>query len=136
MNTFRFNIADDVICIWRNVLGNMYVKRAVIKWLSRTVFKTSSNDVKRMFRDLEKLNLKLVSLESHRTFNETCINIFICITYILSLYILHDIFFIFKITHIVINLWILWKQTKFWFIFHFSDWFCTGYAELHLVPHM
>ena len=27
-----------------------------------------------MFRDLEKLNLKLVSLESHRTFNETCIN--------------------------------------------------------------
>ena len=52
----------------------MYVKRAVIKWLSRTVFKTSSNDVKRMFRDLEKLNLKLVSLESHRTFNETCIN--------------------------------------------------------------
>ena len=74
MNTFRFNIADDVVCIWRNVLGNMYVKRAVIKWLSRTVFKTSSNDVKRMFRDLEKLNLKLVSLESHRTFNETCIN--------------------------------------------------------------
>ena len=55
----------------------MYVKPAVIKWLSRTVFKTSSNDVKRMFRDLEKLNLKLVSLESHRTFNETCIYLYI-----------------------------------------------------------
>ena len=60
----------------------MYVKRAVIKWLSRTVFKTSSNDVKRMFRDLEKLQLKLVPLKSHRTFND----IYIYIYYVTSMH--------------------------------------------------
>ena len=36
--------------------------------------KISSADVKRMFRELEKLHLKLVSLKSHRTFNETSLN--------------------------------------------------------------
>ena len=51
----------------------MHIKRAVIKWLSRTVLKTSSADIKRLFRELEKLQLKLVSLKSHRTFNETCV---------------------------------------------------------------
>ena len=55
----------------------MYLKRAVIKWLSRTVLKTSSADVKRMFRELENLQLKLVSLKSHRILNETCLNIYI-----------------------------------------------------------
>ena len=52
----------------------MYVKRAVIKWLSRTVLRTSSDHVKLMFHELEKLHLKLVSLKSHRTFNETCLS--------------------------------------------------------------
>ena len=27
-----------------------------------------------MFLELEKLQLKLISLKSHRTFNETCLN--------------------------------------------------------------
>ena len=52
----------------------MNIRRVVIKWLSRTVLKTSSADIIRMFRDLEKLQLKLVCLVSHRTFNETCLN--------------------------------------------------------------
>ena len=55
----------------------MYLKRAVIKWLYRAVLKTSSADVKRMFRELENLQLKLVSLKSHRILNETCLNIYI-----------------------------------------------------------
>ena len=55
-------------------LGNMYLKRVVIKWLSRTVLKTSSADVKWIFHELEKLKLKLVFLKSHRKFNETCHN--------------------------------------------------------------
>jgi len=61
----------------------MYLECAVIKWLSRTVLKTSNADVdvKRMFREQEKLQLKLVSLKSHRTFNENCLNIYICIVY-------------------------------------------------------
>ena len=74
MNVFRFTLVNDVVCIWRDVLGNKYLKHAVIKWLSRTVLKTSSDDVKQMFRELEKLQLKLMSLKFHRTFNETCLN--------------------------------------------------------------
>ena len=53
-----------------DVLGNMFLKRAVIKWLSRTVLKTSGADVKRMLYELEKLQLKLMYLKSYRTFNE------------------------------------------------------------------
>ena len=33
--------------------------------------------LEQMFRELEKLQLKLVSLKSHRTFNETCLTIYI-----------------------------------------------------------
>ena len=55
-------------------LGNVYLKAAVIKLLSRTVLKTSSTDVKRMFCELEKLQLKLMSVKSHRTFNETSLS--------------------------------------------------------------
>ena len=50
------------------------MKYVVIKWLSRTFLKTYSIDTKQMFRDLEKLDLKQVSLKSHRTFDETCLN--------------------------------------------------------------
>ena len=57
-----------------NVLGIMHIRSVVIKWLSRTVLKTSSADIIRMFRELEKLQLKIVCLMSHRTFNETCLN--------------------------------------------------------------
>ena len=78
---FIFNIADDVVCIVYTSKCPSCNKRIVMKWSSRTVLKTSSADIKRMFCDLEKLYMKLVSLKSHRKFNEICLN-----THIYTLY--------------------------------------------------
>ena len=52
------------------------MKRVALKLISQIVLETPSADIKRMSRDFEKLELKLVSLKSHRTFNETCLNVY------------------------------------------------------------
>ena len=51
----------------------MYIRKCVIKWWSFIVLKTSDSLTKRKFRDIEQLSSKLVSLESHRKFNESCL---------------------------------------------------------------
>ena len=51
----------------------------LVTFIRNLIRKTSSADIKRMFREPEKLQLKLASLKSHRTFNETCLNIYKCI---------------------------------------------------------
>ena len=55
------------------------IRKCAIKLWSFVVLKTSDFLTKRKFRDIEKLSLKIASLESHRKFNEKCLNIFIYI---------------------------------------------------------
>ena len=43
-----------------------------MKWLSLTILRTSSQQIKCDFRKLEKLKIKIVKLKSHLSFNETC----------------------------------------------------------------
>ena len=58
MNIFKLNLADDVVCIRQDVTENMSTKRFIIKWLPWIVLKTSSADIKRMFRDLDKTRIE------------------------------------------------------------------------------
>jgi hypothetical protein len=48
-------------------------------WLSKVILKISNGEEKTNFRELEKLSLRLIDLESHRLFNENCIYIYIYI---------------------------------------------------------
>ena len=73
------------------------------KMLSRTVLKTTSDDNKWLFRELEKLQLKLVILKSHRTFNETCLNNGMLPTYT-NIYIIFKIYDIYIYINIYIDL--------------------------------
>ena len=47
------------------------------KWLSFIIIRVSSDDIKVLFRKLERLTMKLIKETSHRKFNETCIYIYI-----------------------------------------------------------
>ena len=50
------------------------VRKHVIFWLSKIVFKNSSPNIKTSFRQLEKNSIKLTNVKAHRLFNETCLN--------------------------------------------------------------
>ena len=62
----------------------MCFRKCIIKWWFFIVLKTSEFLTKRKFRDTEKLSLKIVSLESHRKFNESCL---ICVYIYMYIYI-------------------------------------------------
>ena len=49
----------------------MYTERCVVEWWYFIVLKTSDFLTKRKFRDMEKISLKIVSLESHHKFNDS-----------------------------------------------------------------
>jgi len=49
------------------------IKPYLTKWFSKIVLKVSSPDIKSCFRNIEKLKLKIIRLECHRSFNETCL---------------------------------------------------------------
>jgi len=49
------------------------IKFYATKWLSTIILRKSPLNVKNSFRNLEKLKLKIVKLECHRSFNETCV---------------------------------------------------------------
>ena len=67
------------------------------KWLSFIILRVSSDDIKVLFRKLERLTMKLIKETSHRKFNETCI-----INYLLP-----------KYTNIYIYIYIyIYKQQK------------------------
>ena len=48
------------------------IKSYCIKWLSFIVLKTLSKDETSIFRNLEKLEIRIIKLISHLDFNQTC----------------------------------------------------------------
>ena len=51
---------------------NSRIKSYCIKWLSFIVLKTLSKDETSIFRNLEKLEIRIIKLISHLDFNQTC----------------------------------------------------------------
>ena len=51
----------------------LQIKCYIVKWLSLIILKKSTAEVKCAYRKLEKIRLKMVKLQSHLSFNETCI---------------------------------------------------------------
>jgi len=45
----------------------------VTKWLSLIVFKKSSENIKNLYRKIERTRIKLIKIKCHLSFNETCI---------------------------------------------------------------
>ena len=45
----------------------------ITKWLSRVILKNASENERKLFRNCEKLQMKLVNVEQHRKFNNECI---------------------------------------------------------------
>ena len=54
-------------------------KDVIILWMSKIILKINSNNVIQKYREIEKLNDKLIELKSNQRFNETCLNIYIYI---------------------------------------------------------
>ena len=79
----------------------MCIKRCVVKWWSFIVLKTSDFLTKRKFRDMEKISLKIVSLESHQKFNESYL-IYICIYIYVFIYILDIYIYIYIVNNFLL----------------------------------
>ena len=45
-------------------------------WLSRVIFKVLNQECKKFNRKLESTTIKQISARTHRSFNETCLNIY------------------------------------------------------------
>ena len=52
-------------------------KKFVSTWMSFIILRISSEGTKLKFREIEKVALKICLLNSHLSFNETCMNIII-----------------------------------------------------------
>ena len=63
------------------------VRKHVIFWLSKIVFKNSSPNIKTSFRQLEKNSIKLTNVKVHRLFNEACLNVYMYIYMYMFMYI-------------------------------------------------
>jgi len=50
------------------------VHKYIVKWLSFIILKNTNRDVLKLFRDLERIKIKLVKKRSHLVFNQTCLN--------------------------------------------------------------
>ena len=61
------------------VISESSPEKLVSTWMSFVVLRISSEAVKLKFREVEKVALKICSLNSHLSFNETCLNIHIYI---------------------------------------------------------
>ena len=48
-------------------------------WLSRVIFKVLNQECKKLYRKLERTSIKQISARAHRSFYETCLNIYIYI---------------------------------------------------------
>ena len=51
----------------------MEIKKYVTKWLSFTILRKSTDEVKCIFRNLERIQEKIVKTKCHLSFNETCV---------------------------------------------------------------
>ena len=47
--------------------------KTLTKWLSFCILRTSSPELKRAFREAEKLQEKIIKLKTHLKFNKTCL---------------------------------------------------------------
>ena len=43
-------------------------------WLSKIILKIVDNNIKTLFREIEKKSIKFIEVSSHRAFNECCLN--------------------------------------------------------------
>jgi len=50
------------------------VTKILVKWLSLTILRSSNRPTLVLFRELERINIKLEKARSHLSFNETCLN--------------------------------------------------------------
>ena len=58
----------------------MYQLKPYFKlWLSTIIFKISNHEIRSIFRQIEKIAIKLTETQSHLHFNECCLNIYIYI---------------------------------------------------------
>ena len=57
----------------------MKIKFFVSLWLSSVIFKVLNQECKQLYRKLERTSIKQISARAHRSFNETCLNIYIYI---------------------------------------------------------
>ena len=47
--------------------------------MSKVIMKLINGNVRKLFLDIEKKSIKLIETKSHRAFNESCFNIYICL---------------------------------------------------------
>ena len=50
------------------------MRNIIINWLSKVILKIIPADIKMLYRNVEKSNIKLCTIMSHYTFNTTCLN--------------------------------------------------------------
>ena len=55
----------------------MNIKFFAFLWVSRIIFKVLNQEFKKLYRKLERTTIKQISARAHRSFNETCLNIYI-----------------------------------------------------------
>ena len=65
-----------VIVINRKLAENKY---RMSEELSFSILNSCSADVKNVYKNIEKISIKIVAVNSHQSFNETCLNIYIYI---------------------------------------------------------
>jgi len=54
-------------------MSHSSIKSYLTLWFSKIVLKTSPPEIKSTFRNIEKLKHKIIRLQCHRSFNETCL---------------------------------------------------------------
>ena len=60
-----------VIVINRKLAENKY---RMSEELSFSILNSCSADVKNVYKNIEKISIKIVAVNSHQSFNETCLN--------------------------------------------------------------
>ena len=58
-------------------IGNIYIYNIYSVYIYIYIY--SNEEFKLKFRKIERISLKIVNLSCHLSFNETCLNIYICI---------------------------------------------------------
>ena len=50
------------------------MRHLIVHWLSKVILKIIPPEIKSLYRNVEKTNIKLCNLKSHQIFNITCLN--------------------------------------------------------------
>ena len=70
-NSYTLLWAQDVRNVVNNKVFKMDYSVFISRWLSNCVLRTTSDEIKAKFRELENCKLKIIKEKSHLIFNET-----------------------------------------------------------------